>query len=220
MKLTDLVARADYFIQKATELLDARHGDFGQYVDATKFLELKSGALSFIHLTFGEEHPYFKQLTSVTQKIGSYETRQALGILTAVKNDLEGGWLVSTRALLSAEIFADFLDMAGYLLSENYKDAAAVMIGSVLEEHLRQLCLANGIDTEVVHPDKAVPKKADALNADLAKLAVYNKLDQKAVTTWLDLRNKAAHGHYNDYTRGQVDMMLSGVTEFMSRVSA
>ena len=34
----------------------------------------------------------------------------------------------------------DFLDMAYHLLENDYKDASAVMIGSVLEEHLRQLC--------------------------------------------------------------------------------
>ena len=40
---------------------------------------------------------------------------------------------------MHAELFADFLEMADYLLSEGYKDPAAVLGGSMLEEHLRQL---------------------------------------------------------------------------------
>ena len=33
---------------------------------------------------------------------------------------------------------------------------------------------------------------------------VYNKLDQKSVTSWLDLKNKAAHEKYSEYTKDQV----------------
>jgi hypothetical protein len=108
--------------------------------------------------------------------------------------------------------------MAEYLLSEGYKDASAVIVGSVLEEHLRQLCQANSIDTELLSGGKKRPKKADAMNADLTKSGVYGKLEQKNVTAWLDLRNQAAHGKYSDYNTDQVSMMCQGVLEFASRV--
>jgi len=109
--------------------------------------------------------------------------------------------------------------MADHLLSEKYKDAAAVMIGSVLEEHLRQLCAKTAIEVSVTKNGKSLPKKADLLNAELAAISVYNKLDQKQITAWLDLRNKAAHGHHSEYDAEQVQGMLSGVTNFMSRVT-
>ena len=109
--------------------------------------------------------------------------------------------------------------MSTHLLDEGYKDAAAVMIGSVLEEHLRQLCRKHSIDVEIIASSGKAPKKADAMNADLAKQSVYNKLDQKNVTAWLDLRNKAAHGKYSEYTKEQVSIMLQGISDFMARVS-
>lgn len=62
-----------------------------------------------------------------------------------------------------------------------------------------------------------VPKKADTLNADLVKAGAYNILDQKSVTSWLDLRNKAAHGNYSDHTQEQVNLMLQGTLEFIGR---
>lgn len=62
-----------------------------------------------------------------------------------------------------------------------------------------------------------VPRKAEAINADLAK-SVYDKLDQKSVTAWLDLRNKAAHGKYSEYNEEQVRSMLGAVREFIGRV--
>ena len=64
-----------------------------------------------------------------------------------------------------------------------------------------------------------MPKKADALNSELARVGVYNTLDQKNVTANLDLRNKAAHGHYNDYSQEQVVIMLQSVRDFVARHS-
>jgi hypothetical protein len=104
--------------------------------------------------------------------------------------------------------------MADYLLQQGYKDPAAVVAGSVLEEHLRQLCQKNGI---AIVQGGAVPKKADTLNSDLAGAGIYSKLDQKSVTAWLDLRNKAAHGKYSEYTQDQVALTLLGVRDFASR---
>jgi flagellar biosynthesis chaperone FliJ len=84
---------------------------------------------------------------------------------------------------------------------------------------LRQLCTRNAIATEIEKDDKQIHKKADRLNSELAKNEVYSKLDQKMVTAWLDLRNKAAHGKYDEYTEDQVKNMLVAVTEFMARVA-
>ena len=55
------------------------------------------------------------------------------------------------------------------------------------------------------------------MNAELGGAGVYNKLDQKNVTAWLDLRNKAAHGQYDQYTADQVTTVISGVQEFAAR---
>ena len=107
--------------------------------------------------------------------------------------------------------------MAEYLLNENYKDAAAVMIGSVLEEQLRQLCVNSSVPIEKMQSNKVTPIKADQLNADLTGKGIYGKLDQKNITAWLDLRNKAAHGKYLEYTKLQVELMMQGVRDFIIR---
>jgi hypothetical protein len=39
------------------------------------------------------------------------------------------------------------LEMASYLLAEGYKDAAAVLVGSSLEGHLRNLALPHAVDS-------------------------------------------------------------------------
>ncbi len=141
----------------------------------------------------------------------------ARGMLLALRSDYECGYLQSVVELVHADVFADFLEMAAYLLEQNYKDPSAVIVGSVLEEHLRKLCNKQGI--AATKPD-GTPKKADTLNSELTAAGAYSKLDQKNVTAWLDLRNKAAHGHYTEYTQEQVALTLQGVRDFAARYPA
>ncbi len=220
MKLDDLIKRIDQLIAMGKNVLTTRRKEeFSEYVDWGQQKGFRSAGLSFLERTFGSDHPYVKEFNKYTDAQYPSAIEAGLGVLEAAKNEISGGWLFTVKGLVSAEIFADFLDMATYLLHENYKDPAAVVTGSVLEEHLRQLCNKNNILIDVSQGGKTIPKKADRMNADLSSANIYNKLDHKNVTAWLDLRNKAAHGHYNEYTKDQVELMLSGVTDFMTRNS-
>jgi hypothetical protein len=143
---------------------------------------------------------------------GLTATRVA-GVLAALRAAYASGYLTTVSELIHADLFSNFIEMAAYLLSEGYKDPAAVIIGSTLEEHLRQLCVKNGLPT--TSGDK--PKMANQLNADLANASVYSKLDLQSVLSWLDLRNKAAHGKYREYTKEQVQLMVQGIQHFMTR---
>ena len=189
-------------------------------VDRGKANGFKAASLSFIEKVYGKDHSYYESFKTSVSHYYSSNIKSGLEILSSIRQEIEGDWLFTIKGLVAAELFADFLEMADHLLEQGYKDPAAVIIGSVLEEHLRQLCSANSIDIEFENNRGIlIPKKADRLNSDLAKEDVYSKLDQKAVTMWLDLRNKAAHGEYEEYTSEQVANMYSGVTEFMARLS-
>ncbi len=139
-----------------------------------------------------------------------------LGILKALRTDYESGYLESIHELVHAEVFLDFIEMAEYLFEEGYKDPAAVLMGSLLEENLRKLCQKH----DILIDDNEKPKKADRLNSDLANNDIYSKLDQKSITAWLDLRNKAAHGKYSEYTKEQVGLMIQGIKDFLTRFPA
>jgi uncharacterized protein (DUF2164 family) len=136
---------------------------------------------------------------------------EILGILKAIKYELQNGLLDNITSLLQAEIFADFLEMGEHLLKEGYKDAAAVIIGSVLEDSLRKLAVKNGIS---ILNAKGKFLTMEPLNGELAKINVYNQLVRKQITSWADLRNNAAHGHYNEYAKKQVEDMLQFVYTF------
>jgi uncharacterized protein (DUF2164 family) len=138
---------------------------------------------------------------------------QVFGVAKAIQHDVKHGLLVDFKALVQAEVFADFLEMGEYLLNEGYKDAAAVIIGSVLEDGLRKLSERAGLS---LLADSGKPLTIDPLNAQLAKAEVYSKLIQKQITSWAHIRNKAAHGEFTEYTLEQVKMMLLFVQNFSS----
>ena len=220
MKIEDIKRRVNELIDLANYVISTqKRSDYGTYVNDIDYNEFRSSTLSFLQNIFGIEHPFYNEFN--TKVIGSqvHYSEKGLGILNAAKNEIDGGWLFTIKGLISAEIFSDFLEMAEYLLQEGYKDPAAVMTGSVLEEHIRQLCIKNSIPIEIIKDSKSIPKKADLLNSELSSANIYNKLDQKSITSWLDLRNKAAHGKYNEYTKEQVELMYHGVTNFISRTT-
>jgi hypothetical protein len=219
MRLEDFSRRVDQLIAQAdAAIATGFHNRAGQhFVDPGLSAGLNAASLSFLSNVFGTAHAFTKTFEERTKANFMASAKAAREILVAAKAEMEGGWSTYVRGLVTAEVFADFIDMAAYLLSEGYKDAAAVMIGSVLEEHLRQLCRKAGIPTEVERDGSHKVKKADLLNSELAAKSVYSKLDQKSLTALLDLRNKAAHGEYSEYSPEQVSLMYHSVVDFMAR---
>ncbi|MFI1414533.1 hypothetical protein ACH4Y0_32095 [Streptomyces sp. NPDC020707] len=115
--------------------------------------------------------------------------------------------------LVRADTYSDYLEMVDALLAKGYKDAAAVITGTSLEIHVRALCVKNSVTSTVA----GKPKKADTMNADLKKAGIYDGLQQKQITAWMDLRNKAAHGNYGDYDAAQVRLFIDGVQAFLMK---
>jgi hypothetical protein len=170
---------------------------------------------STLHRLAPPQSHYTERLQEIRKIHGyvGYTIPVLLGALNALKSDFINGHLLSFKELVHADTFASMLEMAEYLLNEGYKDAAAVLCGSVLEQHLRDLAHKAEIEIEV----DGRFKKADTINADLAKSNTISKLEQKDVTAQLGLRNAAAHGDYKNYNLDQVALMVAGVRSFMIR---
>jgi hypothetical protein len=221
MTIERLLQRVDELIEMGNAVLRTRRhiNRHQELVDSGMIKGFRAASLSFIEKVYGREHPHFTEFSENTKSYFPRDVECGSAILKAIRGEIEGGWLFTVRGLVTAEVFTDFMDMAEYLLESGYKDPAAVIAGSTLEGHLRQLCMKNGVPVVKQKDGKDVPQKADQLNIDLAKAEVYAKLDLKNVTAWLDLRNKAAHGEYTVYNADQVKGMITGIAEFMARVA-
>lgn len=218
-----LIQKIDDLINKCTELLKLAQGyetnrsirDDG--TSSAEFIAFKTATLSFFEHTIGNNEKYYKDFDYNVIHFRSHSLIVALELLKNIRKDVDEGWLENIKGIVSAELFSDFLEMAEHLLEENYKDPAAVIIGSVLEENLRELCVRNGIAITTTDPNNGTvrPHKAETMNIDLYKHGIYNGLVQKSVTAWLALRNNAAHGKYGEYDLPQVRNLLQSVRDFI-----
>lgn len=195
-------------------------GDGTKTQDVAHFNSL---CLAVVERIVGKEHPYYTEMRVI---IGRHTIShpvavpQMYGVIVSLKHDINSGFLVRFSEVEHANLFADFFEMGDHLLEQGYKDAAAVIIGGVLESHLKQLAMKHGIPLSDQNAQGVdVPRKAERLNSELAR-SVYGKLDQKNVTVWLDLRNKAAHAQYVDYAKEQVALFSQGLKFFMTSYPA
>jgi hypothetical protein len=192
------------------------HNDFSGGLSDAELQAIATRMMAAIARLAPPDSTYLTK-ASLIEGHNGYVVREIGGILQALRADVEAGYVQSLSELVRADLFADFLEMADELQQKGYKDAAAVVTGSVLEEHLRKRASKSGV---ALGKANGAPKTADSLNNELASAGVYNKLQQKSVTAWLDLRNKAAHGHYAEYDDGQVAALIRDVREFLIRLPA
>ena len=159
-------------------------------------------------------HPIRESYERNNPNLGLESLRYSKAALEEAKAELENNWHIDPRSILAAEIFSDHVEMAEHLLEKKWKDPAAVIIGTTLELHLKELSKKHRLP---VLNNSGKPMKASSLNDQLAKNTIYNSSDQKAVTGWLGIRNDAAHGNYSNYTIDLVKVMKDAVLNFMVR---
>lgn len=180
--------------------------------DLNRLITLSRAAIERVG---GFNSPYQKQADDIlaAKSPEFLKARRIVAVIESLRMDLDSGYIQTMGELIHGEVFGDFLEMASHLLDEGYKDASAVIAGSALEAHLRQLCSKYGISIE----ESGKSKNADRINSELTSASVYSKLEQKNITAWQDLRNKAAHGEYNKYVKDQVLIMIAGIQDFITR---
>jgi hypothetical protein len=202
-------------VSEYSALLSRCKYDDGSDIGETNIRDLQTRCFSAIQRASGTDSIYYKKAVEIGETKNNVYDHVAgqIGVVKSLLSDIRSGFLKSLEEIIHGDLFADFLEMADHLTDSGYKDAAAVIAGSTLESHLRQLCTKFGLATT----SSGKPIKADTLNADLVKASAYAKLDQKNVTAWLDLRNNAAHGHYTLYDAKQVALMIAGIRDFITR---
>ncbi|MBU1000089.1 hypothetical protein KKE78_01665 [Patescibacteria group bacterium] len=210
-----LIERASQLLTKAQSVASTRFNDSSENVIAPDevnsplFHEWRNNSQNFILMVCGENSPYYKNFVEGVKSSRPSDVDHGTGILKALKEDLELGYLTRVRDLVSAEIFTDFIEMAQHLIDNNYKDSTASLVGAVLENGLRQIAQKNVVDV----------KSGDdigSLNTKLADKEIYNRLIQKQIQAWKAIRDSADHGKFSEYKLEDVKSMLDGVQRFLT----
>lgn len=193
----------------------SQHDDASDVLSKTEVSSLLARAAAGIERASGKGSQYSSRVSTILSiKCHDWDrVAQVIGVANGLLHDLRQGYTQSIEELLHSDVFADYLEMANHLLATGYKDAAAVISGSTLEAHLKQMAAKFGVSAE----QDCKPKKADSINSELVKASAYSKIEQKSITAWLGVRNSAAHGNYEDYESSQVQLMNQGIQDFIVR---
>jgi hypothetical protein len=158
---------------------------------------------------------HFKTLTN---EPGTLEF--GISYLKSIQNDFENEFLGNLYVEIEAELSADYLGQAESLLKEGTSGKfeyipAAVLAGAVLEKNLRTLCQQQNPPIDIVN-DKGKTLMLNSLIDNLKKCKVFNEVQAKQLRAWADIRNSAAHGDFENFTKSQVENMLNGIQSFIS----
>jgi hypothetical protein len=178
-----------------------------------QYMMWRAQCLTFMIALLGDSHTYTQEFSAsvpaASVAVSPGWVSVGLGVLHALNEDLANGYLGDFRVLVSAEVFTELLGQAEHLLEHGYKDPTASLSGAVLEDGLRRIA---GLKSVKVKGNDGL----SALNQSCAQAGVYNALMQKRIQVWIEIRNKADHGHFSEYTDSDVREMVSGVRGFLS----
>jgi len=189
------------------------NGEFrDSYPSGLEYNKWYSSAKNLIEKACSTQGIHYKQIEDIyTRNKGNpYFMPECLGVLESAYEDFKSGLLEDVTAIITAEVFTDFIEQAEYLLSEGYELPAAVLMRGILEDSLRTLCICNK-EAKISLPDKP---KLDWMNTELVKAKTYNTNVQKQVTAWAGIGNSAAHMKIKEFSDTDVKNMISGIINF------
>jgi hypothetical protein len=149
----------------------SKYDDGSDVISNTEVRQFQIRAMAAIERTVGRGSVYYEKANAVLdENAHSYDhLASIIGITESLLIDMKSGYLKSLEELIHSDVFSNFLEMADHLNSSGYKDAAAVIAGSTLESHLKNLAIKHSVPIE----SSGKPKKADAINSDLVKANSY-----------------------------------------------
>jgi len=144
-----------------------------------------------------------------------------LAQLKGLRDDFQHGFLDNVAERVAAEFAADYMGQAKGLLTDGGNGSynhllAAFLCGAVLEKSLRDLCAREVPPLPTTKAD-GKPFTMQPIIQTLKKADVILATEAAQLIAWAAIRNKAAHGEFNGFTRQEVAAMIDGVQDFLSR---
>ena len=190
---------------------------------STAWFEAANLALSVLHDTVGGSHPL---MTGIRDALSKADYHRAVAAARAVITLYDGGGLTSPRLAIAHELEGDLLEIAQQQVQRAeaatepevktvHLGIAAFLAGAALEDGLRRLCDAHGLPYDAQRT--SVAKLQAVLYQLSSSIAVITASDNKQITAWGDVRNKADHGKLSQLTHSEVLATVIGVRGFLDR---
>jgi len=207
--------------RKREDAVQKNIGIIGEFsVATTEFTSLRTRFLSLVHLLPSSAHlsKIIETTSELKSRVSSIKT--LIGYIDGLKSDYESGMLQDLTKMVEANIASDYMGQAEQLLGEGIPGQydhvpAAVLAGAVLEDALRRLCARRPQPISVNRPG-GQPKTMGTLIDELKNASAFHELKAKQLRAWADIRNAAAHGRFDDFTRQDVERMIAGIQNFLA----
>lgn len=193
-----------------------------EFVDPVQYMQWKTQVITLLQQVY-PSHLFPKELSKRSD--GATNNRIdflfVVGVFRAAYEDFKNGLLDDLQLRIEGGVACDYLQQAELLMADKggvgYSYIpAAVLTGAVLEKSLRTLCEKQEPPIDV-NNENGKSKKAQRMLDDLKKVGVFTPIDAKQVEAWLAIRNAAAHGKDDEFSRSDVFSMIRGVTDFLAK---
>ena len=226
------IEEPEALLAKQFETVDEQHeelrnklrlGRFGGIVTPDDYAEFNSMCLALIDRAASRRDALYEQAVREIEKydLGSSVLATSLyGLVSALKQRIATGVLTTAREADRAEMLGSLFEIAAGMLAKQRKDAAAVLLGSALDMHLRNLAAKYGDNTDELDGlDHGARTSPEELNVELGS-TVYSMLEQQSVADWLKLWHDVTRGASNSYSAPRVALFLDGLRLFVARYPA
>jgi len=169
-----------------------------------------TNVMHLLKLAFGDASAHLTEFEKIySVNVGSF-SEEVLGwlnsIFLAAKADYDGGYAVRIEASVAGEIFADFVLLAKEALAQKQKDVAAVLACAALEDTLKRIGTANGLDVS----EKDMSEVISAL-----KGAGLIKGGAKLLERMPRIRKHAMHAEWENITPEEVASVIGFVEQLI-----
>lgn len=210
----EILGRFDELITELLKVPESSGLYAYEYGHARVIIAAITSALNLIQMALGEQSVHATQLSkTIEADRGRRNTPAAVyrALIESARNDFAGGYYKNLRGIVAAQVFDDLLEMAEHLHENGYHLAAGSIAGAVLEDSLRKLCDAQGVE-------RSDSRGINALNERLREADTYPQAQWRQIQAWGDLRNQVDHHKFEDpdeVDADAVERMIEGVRDLM-----
>lgn len=192
----------------------ARYDDFSGGLPDEELVAIATRFRAAIRRLSPSDSEYVRRADAIEKRATpAYSVRHLGGILQALRQDVAAGYTQTIEELIHAELFDDFLEMASELLAKKYTGPAAVVAGSVLEEHLRKLAGKHDVGRTDA---KGRAKSVEALSVELRDAGAFLEIRRKGIQSWYAQRTAGAHGKADTLLDSEVARMIDAIRDFVA----
>lgn len=210
-----IVQHIDRLIAKGKQIKPVGHAPLDGYRGATRevfspndYPEWKTQVDAFLINFVGEQSPYYKNFRTY-EEAHAGRVPAMLGVLKAIREDYQNGVAHGLKYFVVAETLVTFLETSKRFVKEGRNDAAAILLGCILEAGLRVICQKRCVATDETD-------KLTTLKDKLSDARVLSPIQGKWVETAIKLRHYAVHREHDKYSNGDVEEMQKRVTDILA----